>query len=177
MVNLGLNIHSDMLCDITKRPKSFAAHGSRLKRRGGTSFRNRRDNGSAAGGHAGRRDRPGGEIRERIVGAARRYFLSHGFRRVTMNDLAAELGMSKKTLYAHFTSKTELLEAVLLANFCAIESELAAIAAASASDFVAGLHGLLACLQRHTAEIQPPFVRNVAARRARGVSVDRAPSP
>ena len=69
--------------------------------------------------------------------------------------------MSKKTLYAQFTSKTELLEAVLFANFNAIESELADIAARSESDFVAGLHGFLACLQRHTAEIQPPFVRDV----------------
>ena len=41
----------------------------------------------------------------RIVAAARRYFLAHGFRGVTMDDLAAELGMSKKTLYAHFSSK------------------------------------------------------------------------
>lgn len=100
-------------------------------------------------------------VRERIVGAARQHFLAHGFRSVAMDDLAGELGMSKKTLYAHFASKTALLEAVLLANFSAIESELAGIIAESPSDFVAGLHGLLACLQRHTAEIQPAFVRDV----------------
>jgi AcrR family transcriptional regulator len=100
-------------------------------------------------------------VRQRIVGVARRHFLAHGFRGVTMDDLAEELGMSKKTLYTHFTSKTALLEAVLLAKFNEIESELAAIAAECPSDFVAGLHGLLACLQRHTAEIQPPFVRDV----------------
>ena len=69
--------------------------------------------------------------------------------------------MSKKTLYAQFTSKTELLEAVLFANFNAIESELADITAMTESDFVAGLHGFLACLQRHTADIQPAFVRDV----------------
>jgi AcrR family transcriptional regulator len=100
-------------------------------------------------------------VRERIVGAARQHFLAHGFRGVTMDDLADELGMSKKTLYAHFTSKTALLEALLLAKFHEIEAELAAIAAACPSDFVAGLQRLLACLQRHTAEIQPPFVRDV----------------
>ncbi|HBH79164.1 MAG TPA: TetR family transcriptional regulator, partial [Nitrospira sp.] len=37
----------------------------------------------------------------RVVAVARRQFLAHGFRSVSMDDLAAELGMSKKTLYAY----------------------------------------------------------------------------
>ncbi len=49
--------------------------------------------------------------RQRIVDATRVHFFSHGFRRVTMDDLAAELGISKKTLYAHFPGKFDLLEA------------------------------------------------------------------
>ncbi len=99
---------------------------------------------------------------ERIVAAARRQFLAHGFRNITMADLAEQLGMSKKTLYAHFPSKTALLEAALSAKFQEVESELAAIAAARPSDFATGLRGLLACLQRQIAEIQPPFVRDMA---------------
>src|SRR5260370_34137245 len=87
----------------------------------------------------------GQSVRERIVGAARQYFLAHGFRGVTMADLAEKLGMSKKTLYAHFTSKTALIDAVLLAKFDEIEAELAAIETEFPTDFVAGLHGLLAC--------------------------------
>src|SRR5205823_14395325 len=51
--------------------------------------------------------------RQRIVDAARIHFLSHGFRSVTMDDLAEEIGISKKTLYANFTGKFDLLEAVL----------------------------------------------------------------
>jgi len=47
--------------------------------------------------------------RRRILAGARRHFFANGFRRVTMDDLAAELGMSKKTLYAHFPSKQHLL--------------------------------------------------------------------
>jgi AcrR family transcriptional regulator len=100
-------------------------------------------------------------VRQRIVDLARRHFFAHGFRGVTMNDLALELGMSKKTLYAHFASKTALVEAVLLAKFREAEAELAASAAEHPSDFTAGLRGLLACTQRQTAEIQPPFVRDL----------------
>jgi len=93
--------------------------------------------------------------------AARAHFFAHGFRGVTMDDLAAELGMSKKTLYSQFPSKTELLRAVLLAKFRSVETDLEAVVTDSADDASAALHRLLACMQRHTAEIQPPFVRDI----------------
>src|SRR6266436_4889332 len=98
---------------------------------------------------------------QRIVSAARRYFFSHGFRSVTMDDLAAELGMSKKTLYASFASKTDLLRAVLLDKFRSIEVDLDGIMSARSSDVLDSLHQLLACVQRHAEEIQPPFVRDI----------------
>jgi len=110
---------------------------------------------------AGSQRRRLSEIAERIVSAARAHFFAHGFRSVTMDDLAAELGMSKKTLYAQFPSKTELLQAVLLAKFRSIETDLDAIMACSAKDASAALHQLLACMQRHTEEIRPPFVRDI----------------
>jgi len=97
---------------------------------------------------------------QRIIMAARRHYLAHGFRRVTMDDLAEELAMSKKTLYACFTSKAALLKAVLLDKFDEIEADLRRIASDS-TDVQASLHRLLACIQRHTEEIQPPFVRDI----------------
>lgn len=38
-------------------------------------------------------------------------FLQIGVKSVTMDEIAAELGMSKKTIYAHFPTKTKLIEA------------------------------------------------------------------
>lgn len=69
--------------------------------------------------------------------------------------------MSKKTLYAVFPSKRDLLRAVLLDKFHHVESDLDQVTAAVSSDVLAALQGLLACMQRHTAEIQPPFVRDI----------------
>jgi AcrR family transcriptional regulator len=97
---------------------------------------------------------------QRIIMVARRHYLSNGFRRVTMDDLAEELGMSKKTLYACFASKAALLKAVLLDKFNEIERDLRRITSGS-EDVQASLHRLLACIQRHTEEIQPPFVRDI----------------
>src|SRR5262245_8421931 len=100
-------------------------------------------------------------VLQRIVGAARQHFFAHGFRTVTMDDLAAELGMSKKTLYAHFPSKTLLVEAVLLQKMREMEAELERITSESSADFATALHQLLACLQRQTGEIQAPFLRDI----------------
>src|SRR5438270_7692270 len=108
-----------------------------------------------------KRTRVGDSDRQRIVEAARSHFLSHGFRRVTMDDLAEELAISKKTLYAHFPGKTALLEAVLAHKFADVEAKLEEITRAYPHDFPAALHELLANTQRELDEIKPPFVRDM----------------
>jgi AcrR family transcriptional regulator len=101
------------------------------------------------------------EVRQRIVAAARRHFFAHGFRSVTMDDLAGDIGMSKKTLYAHFPSKNALLEAMLHDKFRSLEADVAGVTSQCSSDFAASLQRLLACIQRHTDEIRSPFVRDI----------------
>ena len=98
---------------------------------------------------------------QRIVEAARAHFFCHGFRSVTMDELAEELGISKKTLYAHFPGKIELLEAVLADKFAGVEAKLNGIIHAHPHDFSAALHELLANMQRELDEIKPPFVRDM----------------
>ena len=97
----------------------------------------------------------------RVVAVARRQFLTHGFRSVSMDDLAAELGMSKKTLYAHFPSKVALVEAVLEDKVGEVEADLGQLAKGQTANVEVVLHQFLDCLQRHTAEIQPAFVRDI----------------
>ena len=99
--------------------------------------------------------------RQRIVDAARIHFFSHGFRSVTMDDLAEELGISKKTLYAHFPGKFDLLEAVLADKLTGVEATLKEVTRAHPHDFPATLRGLLAGTQRELDEIKPPFVRDM----------------
>ncbi len=98
---------------------------------------------------------------QRIVEAARRHFFCHGFRSVTMDELAEELGISKKTLYAHFPGKIELLEAVLADKFAGVEAKLDGIIHAHPHNFSAALQELLANMQRELDEIKPPFVRDM----------------
>jgi len=104
---------------------------------------------------------PAPDGRQRIVDAARAYFFSHGFRRVTMNDLAAELGISKKTLYVHFPDKMAVLEAVLADKFAGVQAKLEQVTREHTHDFPAALHELLANTQRELDEIKPLFVRDM----------------
>ena len=106
----------------------------------------------------GQKNSPG---RQRIVDAARAHFFSHGFRRVTMDDLAEELGISKKTLYAYFPGKFDLLEAVLADKLKSVELTLKEVTRAHPDDFPATLRKLLAGTQRELDEIKPPFVRDM----------------
>ncbi|HMS82167.1 MAG TPA: TetR/AcrR family transcriptional regulator [Nitrospira sp.] len=97
----------------------------------------------------------------RVIAVARRQFLAHGFRTVSMDDLAAELGMSKKTLYVAFPSKFALVEAVVKDKFREVEADLERLAKDRAANVEEALHQLLICLQRHAAEAQPAFVRDI----------------
>src|SRR5260370_39973034 len=89
------------------------------------------------------RSQKNASIRQLIVEAARAHFFSHGFRSVTMDDLADELGISKKTLYTHFPSKIALLEAVLADKFASVEARLKEGTRSYPHDFSSGLHELL----------------------------------
>ena len=49
-------------------------------------------------------------MREKILNKSAELFLTYGFKSVTMDDIANEMGISKKTIYQHFDNKTNLLK-------------------------------------------------------------------
>jgi AcrR family transcriptional regulator len=56
-------------------------------------------------------------MKERILETADRLFYSRGIRAVGVDTIAAEIGISKRTLYNHFSSKDELIAAYLAGRF------------------------------------------------------------
>ncbi|MEY8020203.1 TetR/AcrR family transcriptional regulator [Muriicola sp. SD30] len=66
-------------------------------------------------------------MREKILYKATDLFLSLGFKSVTMDDLAHEMGISKKTIYSHFDNKTKLVEACTLELFNTVSQGIDAI--------------------------------------------------
>ncbi|SFW48343.1 transcriptional regulator, TetR family [Cellulophaga fucicola] len=59
-------------------------------------------------------------MKEKILEKASDLFLTLGYKSVTMDDLANELGMSKKTIYTYFDNKTKLIEESTSHLFCNI---------------------------------------------------------
>ncbi len=53
------------------------------------------------------------ETKQRIQLAAHDLVMQYGIRSVSMDDIASNLGMSKKTIYQYFKDKDELVEAVV----------------------------------------------------------------
>lgn len=51
--------------------------------------------------------------KQRIQDAAHQLVMQYGIRSVSMDDIAAKLGMSKKTIYQYFKDKDELVEVVV----------------------------------------------------------------
>lgn len=50
------------------------------------------------------------EIKNKIIGKATDMFLKLGFKSVTMDDIAGEMCISKKTIYKYFSNKEVLIE-------------------------------------------------------------------
>jgi len=59
-------------------------------------------------------------VEQEIIESAADLFLTKGFKSVTMDDLASKMGMSKKTIYNFFKTKTELVKASTELMFCTI---------------------------------------------------------
>jgi AcrR family transcriptional regulator len=56
------------------------------------------------------------EVRKRIVHTCTDLFGQHGFGKISMDEVARVLGMSKKTLYKHFSGKEEIVRTIV-SNF------------------------------------------------------------
>ncbi len=66
-------------------------------------------------------------MREQIIQATMMQIYKFGFRKFTVDDLATDLGISKKTLYKYFKSKDELISTVIDDNI-KIDQERTSIA-------------------------------------------------
>ena len=53
------------------------------------------------------------EAKDRILTKAAELFMRYGIRSITMDEIAAQLGISKKTIYQFFTDKDDMVYAVI----------------------------------------------------------------
>jgi AcrR family transcriptional regulator len=99
--------------------------------------------------------------RDLIIDAAAERFLEEGFSSVSVADIASRVGMSKKTLYVHFTGgKEEMLRAVMDRMLEGIRLEFQSIVGGK-GDFLAKLDALMTFLPRRLAMLNKPMMRDM----------------
>lgn len=84
---------------------------------------------------------------ERIMEAAREKFFEQGFMKVTVDEIASDLGMSKKTLYKFFPSKEDLVRKAIHFMLRQVNARIEAIVK-SEKPFVEKMSELLVLIGR-----------------------------
>lgn len=88
-------------------------------------------------------------------------FMRYGVRSVTMDDVARELGMSKKTLYQYFANKDELVTETCREHICSEENEFKEIHE-QAENALDELHKLTVCVRKMMVRINPSLLFDLA---------------
>ncbi|HMK38384.1 MAG TPA: TetR/AcrR family transcriptional regulator [Bacteroidota bacterium] len=100
------------------------------------------------------------DIRERIIAAASMRFTEEGFSSVTVGEIAAGLGISKKTLYKYFSGKEEILAVVTGRLLDGIRGEFRSIVEGDSS-FLVKLEMLVTFLGMRLARFSRPLLRDI----------------
>jgi AcrR family transcriptional regulator len=100
-------------------------------------------------------------VPHRILEQARLHFFEHGYSAFTMDGLAAELGMSKKTLYVHFTGKDEIVRAVINGLGREIRADAETLLHDRHLTFAEKLRGFVEGMVARMASLHPDTIRDL----------------
>ncbi|QJW92074.1 TetR/AcrR family transcriptional regulator [Spirosoma taeanense] len=99
-------------------------------------------------------------MKERILAEAERLFWKYGVRLVTMEDIARQLGISKKTIYQHFNDKEQIIYQVIADKAVKNQSEVACMTT-TASNPVEEILQVLNMMQKHAEQVSPNLLIDI----------------
>jgi len=97
------------------------------------------------------------EIKQKIADAANELFMKYGIRSISMDDIARHLGISKKTIYQHFSDKEDIVTLVTQAHMEKSWLEFDEIRE-SATNAIDELAKISICLKKNMEEINPSLL-------------------
>jgi AcrR family transcriptional regulator len=97
----------------------------------------------------------------RILRAAHQHLFSFGYSTLTMDALAHDLGMSKKTLYVHFPSKDALASAIVDFLGKSLRTRMDAVLSDPAQTFIQKLCGIVDIIGGTMAKASPAMFRDL----------------
>ena len=94
------------------------------------------------------------EIKDRILNHTQALFMRNGIKSVSMDDIAADLAMSKKTLYKWFENKDQIVQAAMSRHLGSTQSECTAMIQ-SATSAIDELFQMLAWIKQEFGNVHP----------------------
>ena len=94
------------------------------------------------------------ETKERIIAEATHLFLRLGIRSVSMDEIATQLGISKKTVYQHFEDKDQLVDRVLEEQIKLMQAE-ALHTVESSSNAIEEIFNTMDMMVKHSRNMNP----------------------
>lgn len=101
------------------------------------------------------------DLRLRILERSRELFFKYGYSRLSMNELAEDLGISKATVYRYFPDKEALLRAVMLETREWVFNQLQAIVRDGRLSVRARLTAYLEFISRFVSALSRDFIRDL----------------
>ncbi|MVM29890.1 TetR family transcriptional regulator [Spirosoma sp. HMF4905] len=99
-------------------------------------------------------------MKERILAEAEKLFWKYGVRSVTMEDIAHQLGISKKTIYQHFNDKEQILYQVIQDKTGRDQSEMDCMVTET-SNPVEEILGVLNMIRKNADQVSPNLLIDI----------------
>jgi AcrR family transcriptional regulator len=101
------------------------------------------------------------DLRPRILTRAQEMFAQFGYAKVTMEEIAEGLGISKKTLYKQFSNKGQIVREIIDSTKCATRDTIAAILEDKSVEFVERLKNLLEFIGAQGEKLHGPMIHDL----------------
>lgn len=101
------------------------------------------------------------EVKNRILKKADDMFQSFGYSKITMEEIASGLGISKRTLYKHFSNKEHLLKEIINNTKCEIESYVEKLIEDKNTEFIIKLQNFMAFVVSHFSRLTNSVVQDL----------------
>ncbi len=116
---------------------------------------------SAATSHLPPSAEAGDSTDARILSTASQQLFTYGYNALTMDDLAHELGISKKTLYLHFPGKDAIIGTIIEGIGRAIRSGMESVLNDPKLTFAQKLRGVIDVVVPRLSKVNPAMLREL----------------
>lgn len=101
------------------------------------------------------------ELQKRILNKAEEMFEKYGYSKVTMAEIAGDLGISKKTLYKHFSNKEHILKELINSIKCEVADYIETLLADKSINFIDKLKRFMNFIAKQGSKMESPLIHDL----------------